>query len=54
MKSVRKSKRRSGLPVNRFWKGFRILIKAKYACYKEIFHEILSSFAEQAVQKITS
>ena len=25
----------------------------KYACYKEIFHEIFSSFAEQAVQKIT-
>ena len=30
------------------------MIKAKYACYKEIFLKILSSFAEQAVQKITS
>ena len=54
MKSVRKSRRRSGLPANRFRKVFRILIKAKYASYKEIFHEILSTFAEQAVQKITS
>ena len=54
VKSVRKSRRCSGLSVNKFRKVFRILIKAKYACYKEIFHEILSSFAEQAVQKITS
>ena len=53
VKSVRKSRRCSGLSVNKFRKVFRILIKAKYACYKEIFHEILSSFAEQAVQKIT-
>ena len=53
-KGVRKSRRRSGLPVNRFRKVFRIVIKAKYACYKEIFLKILSSFAEQAVQKIIS
>ena len=43
---------RSGLPIKRFRKVFRILIKAKYACYKEIFHEIISSFAEQAVKPI--